>query len=254
MSMAEQHELSSSESDPFTESYTASLTEREDNEDLYQPSMYQRFPDDQEDESQSADEEEGAEQELEDGEAEGDENMIAVARGPLLGPQSDVDRGRLTVVLDMDETLIHSNFIDPEDVALYADCKATSDAFLEGVEPDRGVAVNIRPHLKEFLREVGKHFEPVVFTAANEEYASAVLDWVDPEKHIRARLYRESTSDCQCVFFFPIPSFVVVFVVVFVAVFLVCCSCVLFARDHDLSNLVQFMSFTSLLYMVMVGV
>jgi hypothetical protein len=43
-------------------------------------------------------------------------------------------QGRLTVVLDMDETLIHSDFIDPADIELYRHRKETSYAFLEGVE------------------------------------------------------------------------------------------------------------------------
>jgi CTD small phosphatase-like protein 2 len=47
------------------------------------------------------------------------------------------------------------------------------------------------------MEEMSKHFEPIVFTAANEDYASAVLDTIDPSNHIRTRLYRESTVECR---------------------------------------------------------
>lgn len=117
---------------------------------------------------------------------------------PLLPNQSGKYKGRLTVVLDMDETLIHSEFIDVLDTALYSQTKESApDRFLEGVEPDKGILVHQRPFLNEFLEAMGRHFEPVVFTAANEDYASAVLDLIDPLNHITARLYRDSTSECQ---------------------------------------------------------
>ena len=40
------------------------------------------------------------------------------------------------------------------------------------IAEDKGVAVHKRPFLAEFLEEMGKHFEPIVFTAANEVHSS----------------------------------------------------------------------------------
>lgn len=64
----------------------------------------------------------------------------------------------LTLVLDLDETLIHAS-IDPRD----------SHDFKISLK-DNGSAIDIfvdmRPYVKEFLIEVSKHFEVVLFTAA----------------------------------------------------------------------------------------
>merc|ERR1719163_1596511 len=42
-------------------------------------------------------------------------------------------------------------------------------------------AVNKRPYLNEFLTELKKHFEVIVFTAGTKNYAKQILKWIDPE-------------------------------------------------------------------------
>ena len=50
-----------------------------------------------------------------------------------------------------------------------------------------------RNGLIEFLEFVASHFEVVLWTAATNEYADAVVDDLDPEKRIFShRLYREN--------------------------------------------------------------
>lgn len=49
-----------------------------------------------------------------------------------------------------------------------------------------------RPHAREFLKEVSKHFEVVVWTAAKAPYANTVLDDLDEDRVISYRLYRDS--------------------------------------------------------------
>jgi hypothetical protein len=47
--------------------------------------------------------------------------------------------------------------------------------------------------LIEFLEKVSQYFEVVVFTASEKEYATMVLDRIDPEqKYIHHRLFRDS--------------------------------------------------------------
>ena len=50
--------------------------------------------------------------------------------------------------------------------------------------------------MDEFLVEMAKHYEIVVYTASLNKYADPLLDLLDPHKTIRARLFRES-----CVFY-----------------------------------------------------
>lgn len=64
----------------------------------------------------------------------------------------------LTLVLDLDETLIHANVTS----SLPYDFKV-------GIN-DKGrifdIFIDMRPFVREFLAEVSKHFEVVLFTAA----------------------------------------------------------------------------------------
>lgn len=76
-----------------------------------------------------------------------------------------------TLVLDLDETLIHCKRLETKGRIL------------------------LRPHVKEFLAEMSKYYELVVFTAADQQYADWVLDRLDTEKLISHRLYRCSTSN-----------------------------------------------------------
>ena len=92
------------------------------------------------------------------------ETPIAI---PYLPPKEDY-MPEYTLVLDLDETLIH---------------RTESEYLL------------IRPKCKEFLAAVSKHYEVVIFTAALKEYADFILDHIDPEqKLIQHRLYRSHTT------------------------------------------------------------
>jgi len=51
--------------------------------------------------------------------------------------------------------------------------------------------VLVRPGAEEFLEEMGKYYEIVIFTAALQGYADSVLDELDTNKVIKHRLYRQ---------------------------------------------------------------
>jgi len=108
----------------------------------------------------------------------------------LLPPRDPKDR-RKTMILDLDETLVHC-FLNRTDFATY-------DSILK-VE-NEGVLLNvyckIRPHVHTFLREASKMFEIVVFTASQSSYANEVLDLIDPHKHISHRLFRRHCENHQ---------------------------------------------------------
>ncbi|KAL4386511.1 hypothetical protein GQ457_09G003260 [Hibiscus cannabinus] len=94
-----------------------------------------------------------------------------------------------TVFLDLDETLVHSSPDPPP---------KTYDFI---VKPSiGGQIVNFyvlkRPGVDFFLEEISKEHEVVVFTAGLEQYASQVLDKLDPEgRFISHRLYRDSCKE-----------------------------------------------------------
>ena len=105
----------------------------------------------------------------------------------LLPPQLSEDKDKITLVLDLDETLVHSSFLGIP----HADFR-----FVIGIEQNPvGVFVCIRPGAERFLRELGNLFEIVIFTASCQVYADSVIDFIDKGRVVKHRLYRESCTD-----------------------------------------------------------
>ncbi|ORX62608.1 NIF-domain-containing protein [Hesseltinella vesiculosa] len=102
----------------------------------------------------------------------------------LLGPATGKAKGRKCLVLDLDETLVHSSF----KVAHNAD-------FVVPVEIDgtyHNVFVLKRPGVDAFMKRMGELYEIVVFTASLSKYADPVLDMFDLHHVVQHRLFRES--------------------------------------------------------------
>lgn len=97
--------------------------------------------------------------------------MIAVELKPPFLPKQTQQCLQFTLVLDLDETLIHY-------------FEMPSDGHSEGGH------FLVRPGARQFLRDMVKCYEIVIFTAAMQEYADWVLDALDSEKVISHRLYR----------------------------------------------------------------
>lgn len=48
-----------------------------------------------------------------------------------------------------------------------------------------------RPHLNEFLENMDRYFNLVLYTASLKEYADPIVDHIDPKGLIGQRYYRE---------------------------------------------------------------
>ncbi|BHF64416.1 hypothetical protein SprV_0200741900 [Sparganum proliferum] len=105
----------------------------------------------------------------------------------LLGKPSEDCVGKKCLVLDLDETLVHSSFkqVDNADFSVIVD--------IENIQHE--VLVCKRPHLETFIETVGPLFECVMFTASLSKYADPVCDRIDPMGHFKHRLFREA---CLC--------------------------------------------------------
>lgn len=95
----------------------------------------------------------------------------------------------ITLLLDLDETLIHSEEKKPG---------VKYDAELQLTNP-RGIVehigVRIRPYCTEFLERMSQKFEVVVFTAGKQEYAEQVIKKLDPHnKYFTFSLFRQNCS------------------------------------------------------------
>ena len=89
-----------------------------------------------------------------------------------------------TLVLDLDETLVHSQFLPfsiQSDVILKID--------IENQTHD--IHVLIRPGVQTFLQRLSKLYEIVIFTASVSKYADPLLDILDKENYCSFRLFRE---------------------------------------------------------------
>lgn len=102
----------------------------------------------------------------------------------LLPQVRQSDLHKKCMVIDLDETLVHSSF------------KPIANAdFIVPVEIDgtvHQVYVLKRPHVDVFLQKMGELYECVLFTASLATYADPVADLLDKWNVFRARLFRES--------------------------------------------------------------
>ncbi|KAH0462657.1 hypothetical protein IEQ34_010232 [Dendrobium chrysotoxum] len=90
-----------------------------------------------------------------------------------------------TLVLDLDETLVHST-LEP--------CKDADFAFPVNFNlKEHTIYVRCRPFLKNFLERVAALFETIIFTASQSIYAGQLLNMIDPKRKLfRHRVFRES--------------------------------------------------------------
>ncbi|EXJ72249.1 uncharacterized protein A1O5_04753 [Cladophialophora psammophila CBS 110553] len=109
-----------------------------------------------------------------------------------------------TLILDLDETLIHSLAKGGRMSSGHmVEVKLNAPVALAPPQPGQAVAVigpqhpilyyvHKRPHCDEFLRKVAKWYKLVVFTASVQEYADPVIDWLEQErKYFVGRYYRQ---------------------------------------------------------------
>lgn len=98
--------------------------------------------------------------------------MVESLRPPITLPPKDPSAPPVSLVLDLDETLVHCT-VEP-----------TPDADLQFPVVFHGVTyqvhVRLRPHLFEFLEKIKDKYEVIVFTASQQVYANELLNLIDP--------------------------------------------------------------------------
>jgi len=105
----------------------------------------------------------------------------------LLGNQVGPDVGKKTLVLDLDETLVHSIFGKESNPSWTFSLLFNKEYYLVSTEK--------RPYLDEFLEEVSQLYEIVFYTSSVEGYANNVIDYIDQNKIASGRLFRDA---CIC--------------------------------------------------------
>lgn len=78
--------------------------------------------------------------------------------GPLLDEQLPIHQGKKTLVLDLDETLVHSTFQETPDADCIIPVTIEDNIY--------NVYVYIRPGALEFIKQMSTIYEVVVYTAS----------------------------------------------------------------------------------------
>ncbi|EPE05426.1 serine threonine-protein phosphatase dullard [Ophiostoma piceae UAMH 11346] len=107
----------------------------------------------------------------------------------LLPPIEPHLKGRKCLVLDLDETLVHSSF------KILHQADFTIPVEIEGNY--HNIYVIKRPGVDQFMKRVGELYEVVVFTASVSKYGNPLLDQLDIHKVVHHRLFRESCFNHQ---------------------------------------------------------
>jgi RNA polymerase II subunit A small phosphatase-like protein len=100
---------------------------------------------------------------------------------------SPKNSSKKTLVLDLDETLVHSQFL-PFSIKSDIVFKIDLDNQLHDIH------VMIRPGVNDFLKRMGKLYEIVIFTASISKYANPLISLIDKSHNCSYRLFREHCS------------------------------------------------------------
>ncbi len=133
--------------------------------------------------------------------------------GGVESKASREEGGKLRVVLDMDECILHSRFSSGESlkhrqfepgllsknnsfVGIFGIYEGQSnlDCFSVVLNDGDVAHVALRPGLKEFLAKLASKYHITVYTAAVQSYANPVLDVIDP----KGELFHQRFFRCSC--------------------------------------------------------
>lgn len=111
---------------------------------------------------------------------------------PLLPPVSAKNSGKPCLVLDLDETLVHSAFGQVAGADFKLELSLDNKPF--------SIFVIRRPGVEKFLTDLSQHYELVLFTASVSQYARSVVDVIDKGKVFDHLLFREHCTYYQGAF------------------------------------------------------
>lgn len=105
-------------------------------------------------------------------------------------PPQPQDSKKKLLVLDLDETLIHT-------VSTNERLPRAPDNVFYFNAQERSYPVYKRPGVQKFLMSVASQFEVAVWTAGTRDYAEPILNWLDPYGFITTRIYRDSCTEME---------------------------------------------------------
>lgn len=117
-------------------------------------------------------------------------DLVAPLRPPIALPPKSETAPPISLVLDLDETLVHCTVEPVEDADLVFPVVFHSVTYQ--------VHVRLRPHLFDFLEKIKGKYEVIVFTASQKVYANELLNLIDPGEF----LWKVGRDYSACFLFF----------------------------------------------------
>jgi Dullard-like phosphatase family protein len=101
-----------------------------------------------------------------------------------------------TLVIDLDETLVHSDF------TFFYNPDVILKVGIDDDDPNTkcDVYVSIRPGVKEFLCQLSSYYEIVFFTASCESYAKPIMNYIDEKKVVSHKFFRKNCTEQEGVY------------------------------------------------------
>ena len=93
------------------------------------------------------------------------------------------ETNKKTLVLDLDETLVHSQFFEfsiPSDITIK----------IEIEKEIYDIHVLVRPGVEKFIKTMKDYYEIIIFTASISKYADILMNIIDPNNYCPYRLFR----------------------------------------------------------------
>ncbi|CEJ01647.1 hypothetical protein BCV72DRAFT_197266 [Rhizopus microsporus var. microsporus] len=97
-----------------------------------------------------------------------------------------------TLVLDLDETLVHSVRLGSETITEVSPSIIHKTIEVQCDKQSLLYEVYKRPHVDFFLKTISQWYKIVIYTASMAEYADPVIDWLDQDNIISQRFFRQS--------------------------------------------------------------
>ena len=95
------------------------------------------------------------------------------------------DLEKKLLILELDETLIHTSFVQ------VPNCDYDYKSNINFLERPVTVFVYKRPYLNEFLYQMSKYYNIIIYSSNVPEYSNPLIDKLDEEKVIYKRIYKD---------------------------------------------------------------
>ena len=101
--------------------------------------------------------------------------------------KNDIEKKLL--ILELDETLIHTSFVQ------IPNCDYDFNFNINFLERPVTVFVYKRPYLNEFLYQMSKYYNIIIYSSNIKEYSNPLIDKLDEENVIYKRIYKDKTIE-----------------------------------------------------------